>query len=457
MGTLSRTRQRESLPFVLYALVSLTAIVWLLFIATRLRPLMDDYIHQGRVIELGILGSTADWFATLLSGFLGVLTISAFSATAVQLPLWLSYVPYVFFLIATFLVLGLVLLKPLLPSRQPLRTTALALTMPPLWFLSVANVFPEYDAINALGMLNWISNGYRVHLPIIFLIAYLIFSAWRPPGVTAPVMALATGLILGFSFLNLLPDLAAYALISFLGALGLWLQRRTRPDGDQQTHQPATSLLALGSGLVLAGIGLAMSPGTSARAERHPLQFSLEAAPNTFLTQVWNFLREMMNVSNILVLIAATAVGLLAAQGLSRAAKRHALQRLIFYLVSLALLLLLLIGSGALGETLTYGAIFHRWSVLQIEFAVFVVMGLMVGYRASDTMKAPVHNLLVAAGLVALLSTFVPLANVTRLADDRLAVWETGAPAPMSYLQDREQQTLNEWWAIVEDYRQTPR
>lgn len=417
---------------------------------------MDDYIHQGRVIELGILGSTVDWFATLLSGFLGVLMISVFSATAVQLPLWLSYVPYLLFLIATFFVLGLVLLKPLFPVRKPVRATALALTVPPLWFLSVANVFPEYDAINALGMLNWISNGYRVHLPIIFVIVYLIFSAWRPPGVTAPAMALTTGVILGFSFLNLLPDLAAYALVSFLGAIGLRLRQRRRPDGGQQENQPAMSLLALGAGLVLAGITLAISPGTSARAERHPLQFSLEAAPDTFLTQVWNFLREMMNVSNILVLIAAIAVGLLAAQGFSHAARGHALQRLRFWLASVALLLVLLIGSGALGETLTYGAIFHRWSVLQIEFTVFVLIGLTVGCSASDKMNPRAQKLLVIAGLVALLSTFVPLANVTRLADDRLAVWETGAPAPLSYLQDREQQTLNEWWIIVEDYRQAP-
>ena len=456
MPTNIRVREGKSLICGLYAVVSLASLGWLLFIATLLRPVMDDYIHQGRVIELGIVGSTADWFTSLLSGFLGVLTISVFAATAVQLPLWLSYVPYVLFLVVTFFALGLVLLRPLFPVRHPWQMVALALTVPAMWFLSVANFFPEYDAINALGMLNWVSNGYRVHLPIMFVVAYLIFSAWRPPGFTAPVMALATGLILGFSFLNLLPDLAAYALISIVGSAMLRLRQTARSDSDPRGNLPATSLLALGSGLVVAGMGLALSPGTSARAERHPLQFSLEAAPGTFLMQVWNFLREMMNVSNILVLITALAIGLLAAHGLSHAARRHASQRLTFWLASLVLLLLLLIGSGALGETLTYGAIFHRWSVLQVEFVVFVLMGLTLGCWASIRVNPPVRHMLVAAGLVALIATSIPLSNVTRLADSRLAVWETGAPAPLSYLQDREQLTLNEWWTVVEEYRRTP-
>lgn len=437
-----------------YGLISLTALAWLLLIATRLRPIMDDYIHLGRVIEMGVLGSTTNWFTTLLPGFAGVLVISLFSALAIQLPVSLFYVPYVLFLIITLFVLGVVLMRALFTMSPRWQLLAFALTIPPLWFLSVANVFPQYDVINALAMMNWISSGYRVHLPIMFVIAYLIFSMWQPPGRTAPVVAFAAGLVFGWSFLNLLPDLAAYVAISLVGGVTLW--RRARHDSGNEAAKPvsAMSLLALGGGLVIGGIGLAISPGTAARAERHPLQFSWDGIAGALMFEVWNFLREMMNVSNLPVLIAAISMGLIAAHAMTNSTRQSAIHRLRFWLASLLLLLVLLIGSGAFGETLTYAAIFHRWPVLQVQFITIIVTGLLLGLYLYPRIRTQMWRTGAAIGVVALAAVFIPLQSLSDLAEDRRQMWDSGAPAPLTYLQDREQDTLRDWWHVVVEYRQ---
>ena len=107
-----------------------------------------------------------------------------------------------------------------------------------------------------------------------------------------------------------------------------------------------------------------------------------------------------------------------------------------------------------LGETLTYGAVFHRWALLQVEFAAVMLIGLYLGYRFGTRWSSGwVSNASVAVICLALAASLIPLTNVTRLATDRLERWTSGESASVSFLEDREQPGLREWWLLIDASR----
>ena len=432
--------------------LGLAITVAMLALATRFRPISDDYIHIGRVLDLGVVGSTADWFVTLLPGVPGVLTISLFAWFAGLAPWSLAYVPYTLFLCSILYLLGAVFLRPLVTREKRRLAWLLAVVFPPLWFLSIGNLFPQHDVINAFGMLSWISNGYRVHLPLLILIFFFAMNRWAGQSRTGFWLGLVGSAFLSLNFLNALPDMAAYFLLAAGTALWLWWRARR---ADMRPRSPLIAVnLGIAIGMVAGLVILAMSPGTSARAERHPLQFALSTAPETAVYQFTVFLREMMNVSNGLVLLAAVALGSVLALRVDATTHTSGLSVVRLRAIQALVLTGLLVFTGVLGETLTYGAVFHRWALLQVEFAAVMLIGLYLGYRFGTRWSSGwVSNASVAVICLALAASLIPLTNVTRLATDRLERWTSGESASVSFLEDREQPGLRDWWLLIDASR----
>lgn len=428
----------------LIALVALTAsivIICLIGIATLFRPIADDYIHISRVLDMGLWGSTAGWFTELLGGFLGVGIISVFTSLAGNLPLSLGYVPYVIFLIVVLYTVLLFQLRTVTSSLRPKILWLLALTGPALWLLSVGNLFPEHDIINAIGMLGWIANGYRVHLPLIFVILLIGVGAIRSTTRMSIALCAALGVTFAFTSLNILPDLASYALAAF--ALSYLFKAQKGP----------WNFAGLGAGVVIGTFLLYLTPATAARTARHPLQWDISTAPGVYIRNIADYLREMTNPSNAFVLLGAVALGV-AVIHLSRMTpevldlRRKELKLWVAALVMLAFLLVL---SGAAGDTLTYGGVYHRWSLLQIEFTAIIAVGLWISLRIPQVKSALI---LALSGLVlVIVVSFIPLMNVYELATSREAQWSTGGPAPIGFMEDREHSDYARLWAEIDARR----
>ena len=421
-------------------------------VGTQFRPIADDYIHIGRVAEMGILSSTTDWFSTFLPGFFGVLLISLFTSLFGSVPDSFAYVPYTLFLVIVLYLVGLTLIFPLTQRLRTATPWLFALTIPSLWLLSMGNIFPQYDIINTFGMLSWISNGYRAHLPLLILIFFFWMNWWRSSAVTGTLIGFLGMLFLTLNFLNALPDIAAYFALALGSALFYAWRYRMQP-GRTNSRLIAVNAGMAGGALVGLAI-LLLSPGTTSRTDAIPIQFSLPAALQVIPYQVAIFLREMMNISHAIVLIAAISLGALLTQMSRTTVEAGGLSRLRLMSLQAVFLTLLVLGTGVVGETLTYAAIFHRWVVLQVEFVSIVLIGLWAG--AAMTIRYPswIGRRWVSVVLaLALMTAVIPLTNIVEFSVERKRVWETGRPAPVSYMPDREQPMLQEWWAVIEQGR----
>lgn len=421
-------------------------------IATQFRPIADDYIHIGRVMQMGILPSTADWFMTFLPGFFGVLLISLFTGVYGSVPDSLAYVPYTLFLVAVLYVVGLTVLRPFARSLRATTPWLFALTAPPLWLLSMGNLFPEYDIINAFGMMNWISNGYRAHLPLLILVFFFWMNWWRGSTLVGFLLGLLGLMFLTLNFLNALPDIAAYFALA-LGTAGYYAWQRKRRPAATSTPIIAVNL-GMASGALAGLVILLLSPGTTSRTDEIPVQFSLSSAIQVIPYQVVVFLREMMNVSHAVVFLAAISIGVIAAQLSGAQVMQIGQSRLKVMSVQAIALTVLILGTGVIGETLTYAAIFHRWVVLQIEFVAILLVGLWIGARVAR--RNPGRGTQRWAYVVivgALVTALVPLVNVAGFAAERKRTWESGQPAPVSYMVDREQLMLKDWWDVIQERR----
>ena len=426
--------------------------VGMIAIATQFRPIADDYIHIGRVMQMGILPSTIDWFLTFLPGFFGVLLISLFTGLYGSVPDSLAYVPYTMFLVGILYFVGLTALFPFTQSLRVSTPWLLAVAFPSLWLLSMGNLFPEYDIINTFGMMSWISNGYRAHLPLLILVFFFWMNWWRGSNLIGFLVGLFGMVFLTLNFLNALPDIAAYFALA-LGTAGYYAWHRMRQRGSSKSPVIFANLgMAAGS---LAGLAiLLLSPGTTSRTDEIPVQFSLESAIQIIPYQTIVFLREMMNVSHAIVFGAAITMGIIVSQLRGGPIQRIGLSHLKAMSTQAIVLTFLLIGTGVIGETLTYAAIFHRWVVLQIEFVAIVLVGLWIGALiALQTPKLSTQRWPYAMMVGALLTALVPLVNVANFAAERKRAWESGQPAPVSYMVDREQLMLRDWWNVIEEQR----
>ena len=436
---------RPETVIVAVSAVSILLVIAMILLATQFRPIADDYFHIGRVMEMGVLGSTADWYRTLLPGFVGVLLMSIFAAPFGVVPDYLAYIPYTTFVVAVLYFLGVTLLKPFLTSHGRSFILLLASAIPPLWLLSMANVFPEYDVINTFGMLSWISNGYRLHLPILLLIFFLWMNWWRFSKSWGIVISGLGMLLLTLSFLNPLPDIAAYFVLCAGSSLFFASQSKRNSKPHSSTRAAINASMALG---VLGGLTfLLLSPGTTSRIDAKPLQFTLESALLSVPYQLQVFLREMTNVSHLVVLIGVFGLALLAAHQLTTQQIMRCLIAVRYMTLTTLFLTGLLLFTGIMGETLTYNAIFHRWMVLQMQFVAIVLIGFWAAlwWISTRDKQIPLPIAGVATG-VALLIAIIPMVRVYDLATERRQVWETGQPAPISYMVDREQLIFQEWW-----------
>lgn len=425
--------------------LALTITVAMIVVATQFRPIADDYFHIGRVMEMGILGSTADWYRTLLPGVLGVLLMSLFASPFGHVPDFMAYIPYTAFVVGVLYILGLTLLKPYRARTNRKAIAALAATVPPLWLLSMGNLFPQYDIINVFGMMSWISNGYRVHLPFLLFAFFLWMNWWQGSRLSGGLVGGVGMLVLTLNFLNPLPDIAAYFFLCT--AVAIHQALRSTGTSPARLATPVVINGSMAAGVLVGFLFLFLSPGTASRIDTKPLQFSWESALTGFPQQALIFLREMMNVSHVLVLVGALGISLLAASSLTSQERRRCAQEVRFMSVVALALLALLFGTGIIGETLTYNAIFHRWAVLQIQFVVVVLLGLWLGmWMATAAKRTPSPAVAGAATAVALLASVVPLLDVYQLSIERRQVWETGQPAPVSFMVDREQAIFQDWW-----------
>ena len=447
---------RRRLDGATWSIIALAAALTagMIAVGTQFRPIADDYIHIGRVTQMGIFSSSAEWFVSFLPGFFGVLLISFFASFFGTVPDSLAYVPYTLFLVLVLYALGVTLLYPFSGSLRSAVVWLTALVFPPLWLLSMGNVFPEYDIINVFGMMSWISNGYRAHLPLLIIVFFFWMNWWRGSKVTGFVIGLLGMVFLTLNFLNALPDIAAYfALATGSAAVFAWRYRKRPAQRDAVLVAVHTGLAV---GTLLGLMILLLGPGTTSRTDEIPIQFSLESAIQVVPYQFTVFVREMMNVSHALTFLAAICVGVILSRRSDDAVRSSALTRLRMMAAQGTALLLLLLGTGVMGETLTYAAIFHRWVVLQIEFVVIVLIGLWLGALLGA--RRPVQSFLrwaPAVLVLCLLVTVIPLINVAQFAAERRQMWETGQPAPVSYMLDREQAMLQDWWIIIdEDARQ---
>ena len=441
-----------SWPLWPIVLMSGALTVGMIAIATQFRPIADDYIHIGRVMQLGVLPSTTDWFMTFLPGFFGVLLISLFTSLYGSVPDSLAYVPYAFFLVAVLYTVGLTVLFPFTRSLRATTPWLLALATPPLWLLSMGNLFPEYDIINTFGMMSWISNGYRAHLPLLILIFFFWMNCWRGSRLVGFTVGLFGMVFLTLNFLNALPDIAAYFALA-IGTASYYAWQRTRRPGSTNTPVIAVNLgIAVGA---LAGLAiLLLSPGTTSRTDEIPVQFSLESAIETIPYQLVVFLREMMNISHALVFVAAISIGITAARISGAPIERNGLSRLKTMALQATALTFLVLGTGVIGETLTYAAIFHRWVVLQIEFVAILLVGLWIGALVGlRNPRSTTQRWAYVVTVGVLLAALVPLVNVANFAAERKRTWESGQPAPVSYMVDREQLMLLDWWKAIEERR----
>lgn len=425
--------------------LSIVLVIAMVVLATQFRPIADDYFHIGRIMEMGVIGSTADWYRTLLPGFIGVLVMSIFAAPFGVVPDYLAYVPYTAFVVAVLYLLGVTLLKPFSSRTNLTSNLLLASVIPPLWLLSMGNVFPEYDVINTFGMLSWISNGYRLHLPILLLIFFFWMNWWRFSRFWGIMIGGLGMVVLTLSFLNPLPDIAAYFVLCAGSSLFFAYQSKRNSKPHSLTTAAINASMALG---VLGGLLLLLlSPGTTSRIDAKPLQFTLESALLSVPYQLQVFLREMMNVSHLVVLIGAVGLALLAAYQLTTQQITRCFSAVRYMTLVTLVLTGLLLFTGILGETLTYNAIFHRWVVLQIQFVAIVLIGFWGALWGISTRKQQIP--LSIAGVVtgvALFVAIIPMVRVYDLAIERRQVWETGQPAPISYMVDREQLIFQEWW-----------
>jgi hypothetical protein len=429
--------------FVLVSItmLSLTLIGALLFIATISRPIADDYIHIHRVLDIGIIGSTSAWFFELLGGFLGVGVVSIFAWLVGTLPLSVGYLPYMLFILVVLYVAVLLLLRMTTSSIRVRLIWILALTGPALWLLSIGNLFPEHDLINIYGMLTWISAGYRVHLPVLFVIVLIAISLVKARNAGTLLSSAVIGISFAFMSLNVLPDLASYAASALLLAFLCRSQDSSR------------NLVSFGCGIVIGTLLLYLTPATAARVSRHPLLLELSTAPASFGTNIIDYVREMVNPSNVLVLLGALSLGTAIVRLSPRnddafAEHTRELGKWVTVLVALTGLLIL---SGALGDTLTYGGVFHRWSVLQIEFLTIIAVGLWLAFRFTRKQGLPTFALASLVFIVA--ASYIPLVNLYHLSTAREAMWTSGSPAPVGFMEDRENTRYAQLWEEIDARR----
>ena len=441
-----RTRSYAVISLVSGAAIAVT--LAMVALGTQFRPIADDYFHIGRVMEMGVVGSTADWYVTLLPGFFGVLLMSIFALPFGAVPDYLAYVPYTAFVVATLYLVGFTLLRPFYTRGNRGVVLLLSAVVPPLWLLSMGNLFPQYDVINAFGMLSWISNGYRFHLPLMILIFFFWMNWWSGRRGWGVIVGGLGMLFLTLNFLNPLPDIAAYfALCTGTGAYWAW-RARGSATREQDTRIAINASMAAG---VLGGLlFLLFSPGTSSRMDAKPLQFTLEAALQSVPYQFMIFLREMANISHLLVLAGAVGLSLLVSSRLGDNRRDRCLPMVRFMTITAIALSSLLLVTGMIGETLTYNAIFHRWVVLQVEFVAIVLVGLWIGLKITASKRR--QPSIVLAGLVtlaAVVAACIPLLNVLELSVERRQLWDSGQPAPVSYMVDREQEIFRDWWERI--------
>lgn len=446
-------------------IVSAATAVAVLLIATQFRLIADDYAHVAGVLTRGIVGNTTYWFGIELAGIPGLVILGGFSWLVGHMSWVVGQVPYTVFLLATVWLFGAVA-AAFMGARTNRRVVGIGLLAIPMWVLSIGNVLGDYDVQSLMGMLNWISAGYRTTLPFWFATLFLALAtsaSWR--STTRLVVGAAGGLFVTLSSLNLLPDLAAYLAITLVAAAFLTSTRAKQFVSDPPA--PRQGFMAAAVGIAVGILVLWLAPATALRRERHPLLLSWQDSPAAFIGQLANFTREWMNVSNLLVAVVAAGVTLLLLIGAEtrlgeperRQASARVRQRAAAFAVTAWLLVFMLVVTGAFGDVLTYGGVFHRWSVQQAAFIGFVALGVFMGATigtrgATNGDRSTRRTAMIGVATVfCLLVTMVPLARMATMAIERRQLWETGQPAPLGFMADRDARDWLAAWQQIEGIR----
>ena len=440
------TGRRNGLAVVL-ALAAILALVPALLSVHNLRLMADDYVFAARALDLGVIGAAQDWYQVQFGGVTFNYLGSAFAWAIGALPWGWGYLPYVLALLIVIFV-GCTLALRVAAATLAVRFALLGgLVALPLWVLGIGSVGPAHDILVLLGQFNWMSAGYRALAVWGFIIAVLVgFAATRWAIAWRVVAGLVIGLVVGMS---LLPETLAFiSTLIVLMALYWW-----RGSGRHDALWSLTYASSLLVGLVVSLPILWFSPGALARKDSF-IPVPVGEVPGRWLPEVLDYLREVANPSMLLVFVGGAALGLLLRAVLPSSDLPNIAPRAMRLAVGVGLLLVLLVVFGALGSVLSYSAVWHKWGAVQAMFLLMLLLGLALGARLARH-RGDGRTLVVAyvALVLVMLAALVPGTLILRLSAERAELWDSGAPAPLDYIADREAEANLQAWLTIQAHR----
>lgn len=419
------------------------------FMGVHGRPIADDYCNAVRVERLGVFGAAESLFNTWHGGWSADLVISFYGRLIVGLPFGWSYFPFALTTLALLVLAARAVVVGLGTGRDRDPATWL-LNVPLLTVLFLVGIASSSRGQDLLfGAFLWqaasIVHLWPILLGIILLFATLELRQYSRRGADVALVAGAV-VVSGFNF----TETAVFGGAATMLAVGTGVVAASALDSKAALRRTARRYALSGLVAVVSFAVMYLAPGTGIR--RGFLE-APEAVDDGIISRFVRFQELVTAVVStslgrhgvILALVLGVGLGIL-----SRRSGVYAIDvgRAAVVAVSAAMVAGVGVLITAAGQVASYPAPWHTLALIPIWIICALTLGVVVGaVLPVDGVRVPGLGS-VAQGLPVVVALVLALhvAGYAGLLTARSSLWDSGAPAPIAGLPDREAGWVKGCW-----------
>lgn len=434
-------------------IASLTLLVWVLRISSSFRPIQDDYVFAAWAYDVGPIRASIDYFLQANSGITQSLYSFSVGWSVGGLPDSIAYTPFV---LGYFLLIGFTSWKLWSFVRQnwcwQARIGASGFSAL-VWVGAVGGIFDNNRLVDLLAQLSYFAGSSRgpFFLAIILLATYVAQNlSLFPPRFR--FAAIPLGLVIGLWNLS---ESMAVGVITIASAILI--------SRDPRLRELKLQMVLVGAAALVGVFINWASPGTQSRAANLGSAPALDTAVNTLAIfnnawgitlgnpAVWLGFVGLVSFSVILLLVRKTHAKL----QFDRSPTPFSAGPLVAYFVALM---------GAEYVLLSVGAArsyFGIWQTYGLP-SLFLAAGIVASAKIAEAIgrrdftplaKTSIIGIAIVATLVCIGSSYLNAYRLSKLAETRSVVWDSGDDAPVGYLVDKQIDWIQKGYEYYERVR----
>lgn len=437
--------------FTFYAIifVGIIALFWIGYIASKFRPVQDDYSFAAIGFETNPIDASIKYFLEANGGLTQSLYAYSLGWIVGRLPFEFAYLPFT--LIFLFLIFFTIyrLWGVVCPDWPAIVKHAGAVVGTFSWILIVGFPLSDSRKVDLYSQFSFFAGSNRgiYFIICILLITFLVQNQRLFPRKFA-LLSLPTGLLLG------LWNFGESLTIGFLALMGLFVARKIA--------QLRNQLLLISGGVFLGLFINWNSPGSQHRITLFP-QLSFSQSVKNFgviFNDVWSQTFGNFGLALALLFIvsfcvfASTQQTSLKSEFVEKRSKQSALNWWLVFLFSAMMMLELVL--VAFGSSKSYFGQWHLYGLPVIFIGLFVSCGPIIAKEITRYIKSrDLLNLLFLAIIaLELLASGITIRGLSSIAAERQSTWDAGESAPIGYIIDLEMDWIEESNRKLMEYRQ---